>query len=493
MHVLLMISLLVAEIPHHLFSSFCQRETVDSVYNECAVEAAAEFGKDSEAGTCYLMADWAYGVSLLELSQFYLDKALDAEISDEVLRADCLSLGSAVARLKGDLTAAIRYAEECLEIDRNTGVEDNISSSLNNIAGLYMTYGDPESARKYIDEALEIEQKLGRSGYLAVRYGVASEIYLHLGLHDQALAFVNKAFELDSLDNRTEKVAVRRSQKAEVLMQIGQVREAEKQLAMAVPVFRMSNNLNSLAISLVQIAEIRLKDGRLQDAENAFNECVDVCFTSGNIYIESRAREGLWSMYKDSAPAMALTHLERYVELKDRLVSEDANEQMQSFNVKYETLKKEQTIHMQKQRLRWALLCLALLFALLILACVIVVLKIRAAKAVERKNAVLVQANIDKERLLALAKKDIPADVSSEIEDIATRYVELPQIHLTAREKEIAQMCAQGLLSKEIAAQLGISPRTVETHKNNLFKKLGINNTVELMRYMQMTSTSSKR
>ena len=206
-------------------------------------------------------------------------------------------------------------------------------------------------------EALEIEQKLGRSGYLAVRYGVASEIYLHLGLHDQALVFVNKAFELDSLDNRTEKVAVRRSQKAEVLMQIGQVREAEKQLAMAVPVFRKSNNLNSLAISLVQIAEIRLKDGRLQDAENAFNECVDVCLTSGNIYIESRAREGLWSMYKDSAPAMALTHLERYVELKDILVSEDANEQMQSFNVKYETLKKEQTIHMQKQRLRWALLC----------------------------------------------------------------------------------------------------------------------------------------
>ena len=34
--------------------------------------------------------------------------------------------------------------------------------------------------------------------------------------------------------------------------------------------------------------------------------------------------------------------------------------------------------------------------------------------------------------------------------------------------------------------KLGISQRTVETHKNNIFKKLGINNTVELMRYMQM-------
>lgn len=74
MHVLLMISLLVAEIPHHLYSSFCQRETVDSVYNECVAEAAAEFGRDSEAGTCYLMADWAYGVSLWNFLNFILTR-----------------------------------------------------------------------------------------------------------------------------------------------------------------------------------------------------------------------------------------------------------------------------------------------------------------------------------------------------------------------------------------------------------------------------------
>ena len=493
MHLLLMLFLLNAEIPQHLYSSFCERETVDSVYNKCVAEADSEFGKDSEAGACYLIADWAYGVSLLELSQFYLDKALSSEISDEVLRADCLSLGSAVARLKGDLPAAISYAEECLEIDRKTGIEDNISSSLNNIAGLYMTYGDAESARKYIDEALEIEQKLGRSAYLAIRYGVASEIYLHLGLYDQALTFVNKAFHLDSLDGRQEKVAVRRSQKAEVLIQIGDAEKAELQLDEAIPVFRKFNSMNSLAISLVQIAEIRMKDGRWKDAEIAFNECVEVCKSSGNIYIESRAREGLWKMYKDSDPAVAIKHLERYVELKDRLVSDEANKQMQSFNVKYETLKKEQTIHIQRQRLQWVLICLILLFILLILACVLVVLKIKAAKAVERRNAILVKANIDKERLLALARKDIPSEVSSEIEDIAARYVELPHIHLTSREKEVAKLCAKGLLSKEIAAQLGISPRTVETHKNNLFKKLGINNTVELMRYMQMVSSEKEK
>ena len=41
------------------------------------------------------------------------------------------------------------------------------------------------------------------------------------------------------------------------------------------------------------------------------------------------------------------------------------------------------------------------------------------------------------------------------------------------------------MINKEIAEQLGISQRTVEAHKNNLYRKLGINNTIELMHYMQ--------
>lgn len=157
MHMLSILVVLIAGIPQSLFSSYCTEEVVDSVYKEASRKAADEFGKDADSGTCYLMADWAYGVSLLDMSQFLLNKALnERDISDDVLRADCLSLASSVARLKGDLTAAIRYAGECLEIDRKSGIEDNISSSLNNIAGLYLTYGDAVSARTYIDEALAL-------------------------------------------------------------------------------------------------------------------------------------------------------------------------------------------------------------------------------------------------------------------------------------------------------------------------------------------------
>lgn len=45
---------------------------------------------------------------------------------------------------------------------------------------------------------------------------------------------------------------------------------------------------------------------------------------------------------------------------------------------------------------------------------------------------------------------------------------------LTTREREVLRGIARGLTNKDIATQLGISPRTVETHRESLMRKLGI-------------------
>lgn len=58
-----------------------------------------------------------------------------------------------------------------------------------------------------------------------------------------------------------------------------------------------------------------------------------------------------------------------------------------------------------------------------------------------------------------------------------------PYSTLTAREQEVMRLLAEGLTSKDVAAKLFISPKTVENHRTNLMKKLGLNSTVELIRY----------
>jgi DNA-binding NarL/FixJ family response regulator len=54
---------------------------------------------------------------------------------------------------------------------------------------------------------------------------------------------------------------------------------------------------------------------------------------------------------------------------------------------------------------------------------------------------------------------------------------------LTAREREVLEGIARGRTNKEIAAELGISYRTVETHRESLMKKLQIRTVAELTRF----------
>ncbi|MBW8781225.1 MAG: response regulator transcription factor [Verrucomicrobia bacterium] len=54
---------------------------------------------------------------------------------------------------------------------------------------------------------------------------------------------------------------------------------------------------------------------------------------------------------------------------------------------------------------------------------------------------------------------------------------------LTSRESEVLQLVAEGLANKQIAAELGISIKTVEKHRQHLMNKLNIHDTAGLTRH----------
>ncbi len=54
---------------------------------------------------------------------------------------------------------------------------------------------------------------------------------------------------------------------------------------------------------------------------------------------------------------------------------------------------------------------------------------------------------------------------------------------ITPAEQEIVRFIAEGLTSKEIASRKNLSYHTIVTHRKNIFRKLGINNSIELMLY----------
>ena len=66
--------------------------------------------------------------------------------------------------------------------------------------------------------------------------------------------------------------------------------------------------------------------------------------------------------------------------------------------------------------------------------------------------------------------------------DISGERLPLLSEVLSGREREVLQLFAEGKGTKEIADELGLSPKTVEIHRLNLFAKLKVNNVVDLTR-----------
>jgi DNA-binding NarL/FixJ family response regulator len=74
-------------------------------------------------------------------------------------------------------------------------------------------------------------------------------------------------------------------------------------------------------------------------------------------------------------------------------------------------------------------------------------------------------------------------DIAEIIQAVSTAKGPAEEV-FTGRELDIVLLCAKGMSVKQIAETLSISTRTVETHKNNIFKKLGFNSTSELIRWV---------
>jgi len=59
----------------------------------------------------------------------------------------------------------------------------------------------------------------------------------------------------------------------------------------------------------------------------------------------------------------------------------------------------------------------------------------------------------------------------------------LPSERLTPRERQVLQLVAEGKATKEIAAILGVSVKTTESHRTRLMRKLGVQTAAGLVRY----------
>lgn len=77
----------------------------------------------------------------------------------------------------------------------------------------------------------------------------------------------------------------------------------------------------------------------------------------------------------------------------------------------------------------------------------------------------------------------IVVDLVNDTRDLSDGMSASRQIALTDREEEVLRFVAQGFSNKEIGIRLGISVKTVETHKSRSMNKLGLRGRADLVRF----------
>jgi DNA-binding NarL/FixJ family response regulator len=86
-------------------------------------------------------------------------------------------------------------------------------------------------------------------------------------------------------------------------------------------------------------------------------------------------------------------------------------------------------------------------------------------------------------RAVAKGEGWISPSVSDAVLSDYRKHVTAPLDLLTAREREVLQMIAEGKTNKDIAGELNLSVYTVEAHRGRVMEKLNLHNTGELVRF----------
>ena len=407
---------------------------------------------------------------------------------DKEALAECLSMLSISYFRIGAFSSAWDAQYECYQLDLASGDAGNISSSLNTLAGICLAMENYDEGERLIMEAISYEEKLEQPAALAVRYGMASDILLKQGKVDQAIAFASRALELDQAADRPVSAAVRQSQLAAAYLEAGKLADAARLVDAAARTFESVQDLHSLTVCRHQQGMIAAKRGNFRQAANYLREGLTLSRQTGEIMLQRNITRDLAVMLKDADPRASVGYMQEVLVLSDSLYHQEMTRKMAELAIQNDLALKEQTIIAQEDALNARRRQVFLLAGLLALLLALSLVMLRLIFIHKRDKKMLQDASDIKDKLLVLGGGSSRPKDQEEVSMLIRKLSETgagPLNALTAREREIALLCSTGMVNKEIADRLALSTRTVETHKNNIFRKLGINSTAELVELIQ--------
>ncbi|MFN8359515.1 MAG: adenylate/guanylate cyclase domain-containing protein [Candidatus Kapaibacterium sp.] len=321
----------------------------------------------------------------------------------------------------GDINEALRYNFETLTIDEKLGNKESIAGTFNNIGTLYLTLGNQTDALKYFLKALKINEEVGNKLWKAINLANIATVYSNQGKIDESLKYKRDAFTIyRELGN---KLGV-----ASSIMDIGYSHfktknypEAIARFLEALPMYKELGNKNGIALSYNSLGSCYTRQKKFNEAAKYLDSGFTICKSIGLL-------EGVRNCYRllyelDSTKgdnAAAIKHLTLFYSLRDSLVNSETNKKATQQQLRYEYSQKETAagIEQSKKDAVQAITRNALIAGLVLVFLIALILynrfrlKKNANIALEEKNQIISE---EKEKSDSLLLNILPAEVAEEL------------------------------------------------------------------------------
>ncbi len=356
------------------------------------------------------------------------------------LEAGDLSVGLALAgglyrfwMLRGHLSEARQWLEQALP--RSEGLELPIRARALNAAGVLAgMQDDNDAAERWFESSLALWRDIGDKGRMAAAVG-------NLGLiaqnrHDipRALRCFEEAQALYAAAGDQHGIAAAIGSRARVARQQGRHREAAALFEQTVQVFRQLGDDHLLANSLANLGHTSLALRDLDTAARMFGESLELRIALGNKVGVAECLEGFAGVAGAAGQARRAARLYGAADALRELTGTPVSG----------TDRTEHDALLARIRQRLGEAVFAQEWA--------------AGRALEQEDA-----------------------VRSAIDSTAVAYPMPAELQiLTPREREVAALVASGCTNREIASQLMVAERTVETHLEHIFHKLSLSSRAQV-------------
>jgi non-specific serine/threonine protein kinase len=324
--------------------------------------------------------------------------------------------------------------DESVKLYRELEDKHGLSGTMNNLGVVLSATGDYERARALHEESLALSRELGSARGIATGVSNLGEVAYYQGDYEAARRYWEEALQLGRA-SRDYSFGVDLNNLGEVMAILGDYERAESLFEEAVAAFREFGAKYGLGPSLQNLAGMRLRRGDHEQAASLVHESIEIAQEIGDQATMASCLERV---------ARLATAQERFDRAARLFGAADALREASGLPRSHADLASLE-------------------------------LELDAARR-QLDETAWTRAWNDGRRMspeqaieYALSAPE-PASTSAPPE----RSTGGQLASLTAREREIAALIAQGLTNRQIAHQLVLSERTVDTHAVNIMRKLGL-------------------